>query len=538
MEKKSGTKRRERATRKCRRVPLRKQQTAASSIAPPLRPSSFTGKSSSFKKTTMAVAQTGTPPEVVTEIFLQFQAIISKTQTPFDSNSYDWIGLSQVCTYWRAVAHNCPQLWACIHTKNTAAAATLLQRSRQAQLQVTYLVAYGLEGIVCFQEVVAKHLPRVSSLYLEVTSGMEPILAYLDISRLKKKCLQNVILIFRSGHVPLLDFYGGSSSSSISFLQPRVNLFHAALKTLHIHYVETPGISNETLLRTLAVLPLLEYLAVSGLSSASSSGQPSSIVCLPHIKGLIVMNDDSDACTELLSSVCVPPTAEVVVKFTGVYHLQYTAHREVLSNLASAISQGLFSTTARRGPTLHLESLDITFVFKIDFYILQVVGWNIPGQTAPALIIELPICRMDCDISADCALLQFCGVLAPPTLRSLTLDYMPLDHPEDVIPRFLQPFQSLEKLSMSRSVRTVMSHIDTTVLPALKTVVFSPDRASGKAAFPSELIHALEQRRARGIPIQEVVVQSHEDADDLVLHALREVVQSVKWVVKPSRISH
>ena len=266
------------------------------------------------------------PFEILGRVFESTRVVMSdeRTQQP----QIGWIAVSHVCSHWREIAMNWPQLWSHIDFRCLKWAEEMLHRSKMAPLTVRLDLRLQMSEPARSFWV---HLPRIRKLRFTATlpcgtgpgwlrplqrqlSGFAPCLNSLSLSlhHLEKLLPDDVF----SADIPSLRHLE-LKHCPVSWQWPQFK----QLISLQLSFDENVGLqpSASQLISILSDMPNLEFLhlhdVIPQIFESDLSLAPQRRVLLPHLLCLSIISDIR-SCSGLLNHLMFPSLTSLELKCT------------------------------------------------------------------------------------------------------------------------------------------------------------------------------------------------------------------------------
>lgn len=254
------------------------------------------------------------PPELLTEIFLHYAAVIRSSFSYYASGIFGsgamhgprskrWIRIAHVCHHWREVALGSPRLWSEFSVDRLDWTTEMLSRSKKAPLHLTVLALHNVSEAL---KLALKELPRIESLVFKMCSmdsvtnqlqlGTEaPLLKSLAIASNRPSLMSiapDAQILFDKVDLPRLTHLE-LQDTRISWHNP---IFKSTLTHLHFRssdsLYEYQSASIHCVLRALESMPALQTLELKGVLPSLPDDAPPLIddhaLNLPQLQTLVL----------------------------------------------------------------------------------------------------------------------------------------------------------------------------------------------------------------------------------------------------------
>lgn len=246
------------------------------------------------------------PGDVLVGIFLK---LASNTSMKTTEDRWDWVSVMEVCSYWRAVASETPELWSYLSPGTFCSAKQIerfLQMSKDSDLTVYF---DSNRGQFSKLKMALKELQRIRHLEIHLSTyrkgeGAE-LRALLGQPAPRAESIKlHMIGTSRGIRVALpITLPGVLQRVELDGLSSNMSCL-SGLKSLHINYCYKISLSD--LLQTLEASPSLSFLFVSSNFFSPSSSTILKSVHLPHLIHLHLKMKPFQDLYNLLSNIEVP----------------------------------------------------------------------------------------------------------------------------------------------------------------------------------------------------------------------------------------
>ncbi|TFY71379.1 hypothetical protein EVG20_g1625 [Dentipellis fragilis] len=466
--------------------------------------------------------------------------------------SLGWIKVSHVCQLWRTIALAHPSLWGVDIDSLQGWTRERLRRSKGAPIDVVVrrMSKKGAEMDLIFRLLTQLHRTRKLDLgcYVNVKRSVgKHILPYLSA---EAPILESLSCAFELDEITALPDDFVLPFNFLATNAPRLRSLR--LRNISLRWncqlprglmelclsVDQPapnqsqtlpsvGYCRPGLLNILSQLPQLQVLELTRTIPNPSSDSPvkESIhaISLPNFQRLTINATSSD-CAWFLERVAIPTSARLFIKVSHVYSLSDVEQiGRSLLGVAPMLSV-FFSTgnpltikgwrkpeeTAPQGPQYDFADESMAFhltLYKLGHATEEIVRGLFGHTEIPsikALRVEGGFQPLDwTHLSASLCALEYISINDPPMLS------------------FIRCLVGFERINGFQDER----QLSLSLFPNLHTIHFidvmwTTDQDESRAAL---LLHALNERKNRSMPIQELILRAHDNTSTLISHIRKAV---------------
>ncbi|KAK7051569.1 hypothetical protein VNI00_004548 [Paramarasmius palmivorus] len=505
------------------------------------------------------------PVEIMTSIF---RFCVSHGRS--EPRGTRWLAFTHVCRSWRSIALNHAPLWTCIDFSNMALARMMLERSKNAALDVAIRrLPYGSERQNAL-DVIQNQVHRVRHLHvsmghveflkvlIRVLTHAAPSLRSLKIVNYMNLDLQSDFL---AGEAPLLTdlrLHSTYLSWDSPFLQ---NLTRLELSGDSWSNLPT----GKQFLDALRRMPMLEVLELRQILPRAIEGNE--VVSLPNLRELSLEaeTDDIEGCAAVLQHITFPVTTTIRVSCFSQSHHD-GAFDSVLSQLSSLLSNSpsrLESPRTFKSLWVELETGPDRSYIALDARNTHIPDYIAHEGSLPTSIVHL---EFEWDRSGLRVLEEIkavIGVLPIKSLESLHLrGYSGADGGSEdidetnggqspaanILTKIIEPLlwsTTIKTLALygscyAKELAVFLPMLNTSVqppieaLPSMRTLVLSNpgihfDDHDEERPFLDQLLGILKSRSEYGRKIEKLVLRSCNGLSREQTVLLRQVAGELDW---------
>ncbi|KAJ3563246.1 hypothetical protein NP233_g9062 [Leucocoprinus birnbaumii] len=303
------------------------------------------------------------PPEIFAQIF-----VLVRDLSPFKKQYYSkkptlpWLGITQVCHYWREIAHGHPPLWTILNFDDVNLTKFLLERTKNGPLVVKHTFTRFDSNLAEGIELAMTHLPRIQLLDISCTAGRPQNFqtTFLDPLISTTQFLQEVCLSFQPDDysafmksrpvvLPRRAFEGSVSLRCLALNNVRVDWDYFLKSHTNITqlWLENSNVPTTTqLFAVLVRLPRLQSLRLIKTLPPAKVTPCTQAVRLDFLEELTI-NGGIDSCKQFLARVLYPHHSRITVCHTPAPELpQLEGCLVILSTLAKRLKNFPIRTIA------------------------------------------------------------------------------------------------------------------------------------------------------------------------------------------------
>jgi len=264
------------------------------------------------------------PGAILRKIFFECAYLSIGSHT--ECETWSWVGISQVCSSWRAVAHSCPELWRYVDFSHPRSCALTLERAKMSPLHIDTFVKENNTRLVQRTLQLAHRIQDI-----HIRASLQDIYPFLELLTHPNPAVESLIVevdipksrpfgdvynrpLFPTCGPPLENLkYMELHSAPLYFLTPRCT----HLTQLHLHdlpLTERPIVRS--FLSMLEQLQDLEHLTIDRsfpinleLVEVGSLER----CALPKLKTISLVGSTTEV-ANILECLSLPPLARLSVK--------------------------------------------------------------------------------------------------------------------------------------------------------------------------------------------------------------------------------
>lgn len=258
-------------------------------------------------------------------LVLIFQELVAEHQDPHEDSfgSYPWMGLAQVCHFWRAVALKSPILWTQVSTRHPKAALASVERSAEAPLSLVVSTRSSDEKVSFVIQAILPHATRLRHLYLpsnylknsdgNIHQLVQPLVSS---AAHMLETLETLKVRAEPGWIPMPIMFAGETPRltriKVHFMRPEIHsVSFARLKFLSFtgrkHTPITLNISG--LLDILEATPSLEVFRAVKVTFEAPPEDESRKIEVPNLKLLELGRDKASVMADIMNRLILPECA-------------------------------------------------------------------------------------------------------------------------------------------------------------------------------------------------------------------------------------
>ncbi|CAL1705166.1 unnamed protein product [Somion occarium] len=258
-------------------------------------------------------------------LVLIFSELVAGHADPYDVKfgSYPWMGVAQVCHFWRQVALTTPILWTHLSTRYCTAALACIERSAEAALSLYICESSKDEKISQVLSAVQPHIARLRHLYVpsnmlkddndHIHQVLQPL---VNSTAPALETFETIKIRANAGWIPMPALFTGSTPSltrlKVHFMLPQLrSVTFGKLQVLSFTgRKHTPiTLPASELLDILEACPLLQSLKTEKVNFTPARDNESRKIPLDHLQVLQLGRTKASAVADIMKRLIIPGCA-------------------------------------------------------------------------------------------------------------------------------------------------------------------------------------------------------------------------------------